>query len=335
MNALFYPAYGTLSFGPRPDPMPGPGEVLVRVAACGVCGSELETFFGHSPRRTPPRIMGHEFCGTVEALGPGATGWAVGDRVVSHSLVSCGTCRRCRRGDTHLCADRQIFGMHRDGAFADRVAVPAHVLVPWPDGLRAEAACLAEPLANGVHMVHLTERFRPQKVLVVGAGPIGLMALLAFHAMTGAEVVVSDLSADRRAVAGRLGAVQTLDPRTTDLAAAVADWTDGEGADVVIDAVGSRHTKGPAVAATRPGGACVWIGLHEDCIALDTYAVTLPERHVLGTYAATQPELAEALALMPRLDVTSWPTVFPLADGAEAFRRMHAAEGIKAVLVPG
>lgn len=334
MHALFYPDYGRLSYESRPDPTPAPDEVIVQVAACGLCGSELETFFGRSPRRTPPRIMGHEFCGTVAEIGADVTGWHVGDRVVSHSLVPCGTCRRCRRGDTHLCADRQIFGMHRDGAFAERVAVPARVLLPWPDGVPAEAACLAEPLANGVHMVHLTEAFAPETVAVVGAGPIGLAALLAFRTMTGAQVLVSDLSPERLAVAERLGAARTLDPRAADFVDAVRDWTDGEGADVVIDAVGSRHTKGPAIAATRPGGACVWIGLHEDRIELDTYAVTLPERHVLGTYAATQAELGEALALMPALDLTSWTTRFPLSDGATAFQQMHAAEGLKAVLLP-
>ena len=322
----------------RPEPTPGPGEVLLRVAACGVCGSELETFKARSPRRTPPLVMGHEFCGTVEALGPGVAGVGVGDRAVSHSLVSCGACVRCRRGDTHLCAYREIFGMHRPGAFAEFVAVPARCLVPWPDGLPAEAACLAEPLANGVHMVRLTAALAPRTVLVIGAGPIGLMAQQAYQTMAGAEVVVADLSAERRAVAARLGARQTVDPREADPVAVVHEWTEGEGADVVIDAVGSGLTKRQSVAATRPGGAAVWIGLHEDSVTLDTYAVTLPERHVLGTYAATQGELAEAVGLMAagRVDGTSWPERFSLDDGVEGFHRMLAARGadLKAVLCP-
>ncbi len=269
---------------------------------------------------------------------PGVTGVAVGARVVSHSLVPCGDCVRCRRGDTHLCAHRQIFGMHRAGAFAEFVAVPAHALMDWPEGLPAEAACLAEPLANGVHMVHLTAWLRPQTVLVIGAGPIGLMAQQAFAAMTGAEVVVADLSPHRRAVAEGLGARRVFDPRAEDPVAVMHALTNGEGADVVIDAVGMGLTKRQSIAAARPGGAAVWIGLHEDAVTLDTYPVTLPERHVLGTYAATQSELAEALALMAdgRVDVTSWPTVFPLDEGVTAFHRMLAAEGadLKAVLVP-
>lgn len=338
MKALYYPAFGKLVVTERPDPTPGPGEVVLRVAACGLCGSELETFRAQSPRRTPPLVMGHEFCGTVAALGPGVAGLAEGQRVVSHSLVSCGACVRCRRGDTHLCAHRQVFGIHRPGAFAGFVAVPAGSLIPWPDGLPAEAACLAEPLANGVHMVHLTASFAPRIVLVIGAGPIGLMAQQAYAAMTGAEVVVADLSAHRRAVAARLGARHTFDPRAEDPVAVVHGLTDGEGADVVVDAVGSAQTKRQSVAATRPGGAAVWIGLHEDAVMLDTYAVTLPERHVMGTYAATQAELTEAVALMAagHVDVTTWPTTFPLDDGVTAFHRMLAAQGtdLKAVLVP-
>ena len=338
MRAILYPAYDELVVADVPEPVPGPGEVVVGVAACGVCGSELETFTARSPRRTPPLVMGHEFCGTVAALGPGVEGVAVGDRVVSHSLVPCGACVRCRRGDTHLCAHRQIFGMHRPGAFAERVAVPARCLVPWPDGLPAEAACLAEPLANGVHMVGLTAAFRPKTVLVIGAGPIGLMAQQAYQTLTGADVVVADLSAERLAVADRLGARRAFDPREADPVAVVHELTDGEGADVVIDAVGMGLTKRQSIAATRPGGAAVWIGLHEDTVTLDSYAVTLPERHVLGTYAATQAELAEAVALMAegRVDVTSWPEVVPLADGVEAFHRMRAARGadLKAVFRP-
>ena len=338
MKALYYPAFDELVVTERPDPAPGPGEVLVRVAACGLCGSELETFKARSPRRTPPLVMGHEFCGTIEALGPSVDGVEVGARVVSHSLVPCGQCVRCRRGDTHLCAHRQIFGMHRPGAFAEFVPVPARCLMPWPEGLPAEAACLAEPLANGVHMVHLTQAWRPRTVLVIGAGPIGLMAQQAYQTMAGAEVVVADLSPERRAVADRLGAAQTFDPREADPVAVMHARTDGEGADVVIDAVGLGLTKRQSITATRPGGAAVWIGLHEDAVTFDSYAVTLPERHVLGTYAATQAELADAVGLMAsgRVDVTSWPTVFPLDAGVEAFHRMLDARGadLKAVLVP-
>lgn len=338
MKALYYPDWDRLTVTERPDPTPAAGEVVVRVASCGLCGSELETFAARSPRRTPPLIMGHEFCGTVEALGADVSGWAVGDRVVSNAVVPCGTCVRCQRGDTHLCADRQIFGMHRPGAFAERVAVPARCLLPWPEGLPAEAACLAEPLANGVHVVHRTQTLRPQTVVVLGAGPIGLMCQQAFQTLAEAEVLVSDLVPERLEVARALGAVATVDARHDDLVSIVRAHTDGEGADVVVDAVGTADTKRQSLGACRAGGGAVWIGLHEDAATLGTYGITLPEKTVYGTYAATMDELQHALDLMAsgRVDVTSWVQAFPLDDGADAFRRMLAADGadLKAVLVP-
>ena len=156
-------------------PEPAADEVLLRVAACGLCGSELETFKNHSPRRQPPLVMGHEFCGTIAAVGPGGDAALVGRKCVSNSLIPCGRCVRCVRGDTHLCADRQIFGMHRGGAFAEYVRVPTRVLIPWPEELSAPAAALAEPLGNGVHIVNLTRHLPLRTALVIGAGPIGLM----------------------------------------------------------------------------------------------------------------------------------------------------------------
>ncbi len=338
MTALYYPDWETLTVAERPRPEVAPDEVLLRVAACGICGSELETFKARSERRTPPLIMGHEFCGTVEAVGADVQGVAVGDRVVSNSVVPCGTCVRCRRGEATLCADRQIFGMHRMGAFAELVAVPAWCLLPWPDGLPAEAACLAEPLANGVHVAEMVRHRAPRLAVVIGAGPIGLMCQQAFQALLGTDVVVVDLVPERLAVAERLGAVETVEARGGDLAAAVAARSEGEGADVVVDAVGSAFTKRQSLDVCRPGGAVVWIGLHSDAMTLDTYGVTLPEKTIHGTYAAHLHELEQALDLMAsgRVDVQSWVHPFPLTSGVEAFERMLAAKGddVKAVLIP-
>jgi len=338
MQALHYPDWGTLDVTEQPRPEIAADEVVLRVAACGICGSELETFASRSARRTPPLIMGHEFCGTVDAIGAEVSGWQVGDRVVSNAVVPCGDCVRCARGDANLCAQRQIFGMHRMGAFAEFVAAPARCLIPWPEGLPAEAACLAEPLANGIHVVELVRHRAPRTCVVIGAGPIGLMCQQALQVLLDADVVVSDLVSERLAVAARLGAVRTVDPRSGDLADVVRAWTDGEGADLVVDAVGSEFTKHQSLDVCRPGGAVVWIGLHGDAMTLDSYGVTLPEKTIYGTYAAHLHELAQALELMTsgRVDVQSWVQSVPLSDGVKAFQRMLAAQGddLKAVLLP-
>jgi threonine dehydrogenase-like Zn-dependent dehydrogenase len=338
LKALLYPRFDELKIEVLADPTPAAGDVVLRVAACGLCGSELESFKNRSPRRQPPLVMGHEFCGVVEETGAGVDRALLGRRVVSNSLVPCERCVRCRRGDTHLCAHRQIFGMHRAGAFAERVVVPAGVLLPWPDELPAAAACLAEPLGNGIHVVNLTRHLPAATAVVIGAGPIGLMCQQALQTLRGSRVMVADLSPGRLAVAERLGAARTVVTKDADLPAEARAWTEGEGVDLVVDAAGSATTKRLSIAALRPGGAAVWIGLHGDRVEIDSYQVTLPERQILGTYAARKDELATALELMRtgRVEVASWVETAPLEESVAVFRRMLAPgdHDLKAVFTP-
>ncbi len=338
MRALHYPAFDQLEIRDVEVAPLRPDEVRLKVAAGGICGSELESFKNRSPRRPPPLVMGHEFCGTIAELGAEVRDWKTGARVVSNSLVPCGQCVRCRRGDTHLCAERQIFGMHRPGAFAEYVNVPARCLIPWPENLPAESAAMAEPLANGIHVVRVSRHLPVAVALVIGAGPIGLFCQQALQVLRGARVYVADLSPERLAVAKKLGAVRVINPREEDVAKVMLAETGGEGVDLTVDAVGAAITKKTSLEALRPGGASVWIGLHENTVALDTYGITLPEKQVLGTYAATIDELRQALDLMSagKVETLSWVQRFSLADGVTAFRRMLAAKGadIKAVVCP-
>lgn len=338
MKALFYPEWDRLEVCERPLPKIGDAEVRLRVAACGICGSELETFKNHNPRRTPPLIMGHEFCGTIVEVGNTAQPFLIGQKFISHSVANCGACRPCRRSNTHLCEKREIFGMHRPGAFAEFINVPVQCLIPWPENLSAPAACLAEPLANGIHVANLVQARQPKIVCILGAGPIGLMCQQAAQTLLGATTIVSDFITERLAIAQKLGAYTTINARQENAVEIVRRITAHEGVDVVIDAVGATATKQQTLEMVRPGGAVVWIGLHENTMTLDSYKVTLPEVTIHGSYAATISELQAAVTLMAgrRLDVKSWVQVFPLAEGVEAFHKMLAAHGsdIKAVLVP-
>lgn len=338
MRALLYPEFDRIENAIVAEPPePAADEVTLTVAACGICGSELEGFKTRSPRRTPPLVMGHEFCGTVERVGAAVSGWKSGARVVCNALVPCGRCVRCARGDAHLCAQRQIFGMNRQGALAERVNVPARCLLPWPEELTAEEACLAEPLGNGVHVVRLTAQLPCEWALVIGAGPIGLFCQQALQVARGARVVVADLSEERLAVARRTGAVRTVQAGREDAVAAMRELTHGEGADLVVDAVGSAATKRAAIEAARPGGAVVWIGLHENPMTLDSFAVTLPEKKVFGTYAAKVEDLQLALEWMRtgKVDAKTWTTRLPLARAEEAFRRALAAKGEDVKMIVG
>lgn len=338
MKTLLYAEHDRMEIAERPDPTPGSGELLLRVVACGICGSELEAFKSHSPRRVPPLVMGHEFCGIVEETGPQVGAFHVGQRVISHSLFSCGSCVRCQTGRSQLCADRQLFGMHLPGGFAEYVIAPEKSLLSWPDGIPAEAACLSEPLANGVHVVNLTRRIKPEIVAVIGAGAIGLLCQQAFQSMLGVEVYVCDLIPERLEVASSLGARKTVNSKTDDFVEMIREVTQGEGADVVVDAVGAGLTKKMALRSTRPGGASVWIGTHENSVTFDSYEITLSERQVLGSYAASMAELQTAIDLIAdgSIDASSWTTQFPLESGVSAFERMLAASGddIKAVIRP-
>ena len=338
MKSLLYPAHHSVEIADQPMPIVAPGEALMRVAGCGICGSELDAFRHASPRRPPPLIMGHEFCGELVEVR-GDSRFKAGDRVICNALAPCGECVRCKRGDPHLCAKRQVFGMHRPGAFAEFVNVPLKDLLPWDATLPATAAALAEPLGNGVHVVNLVRALNPRSVLVIGAGPIGLLAMQAFRALTDATVYQADLSPERLDVARATGAAGVYDPRSVDLVKVSQDLTDGEGVDVVVDAVGASVTKKQSVQAVRPGGAAVWIGLHENSIdGFATYDVTLPEKRVFGSYAATLAEMGVALELMAsgRVETASWVDAYPLDRGVEAFNRMLAGKGkdIKAVITP-
>jgi threonine dehydrogenase-like Zn-dependent dehydrogenase len=339
MQALVYPDYGEMVVQEVPEPSPGPGEVLVRVGACGICGSELGSFASRSARRPPPLVMGHEFAGTVAALGTDVTGLRVGERVVVNSLVHCGACDMCRRGATHLCRARQVFGMHRPGAFAELVAAPAAIIYPMPEGMTAVQGALVEPLANGIHVARLAAGNPMETVVVIGAGPIGLMCLQAVVQMGARRAAVSEPNAGRRAVAVDLGAEVTWDPGDGGLEAGVAAFTAGQGADLVIDAVGSAQTKRDAVAAARPGGDVVWIGLHGDEVTLSSFELILAERRLMGSYGAADADIRTAIEWFSegRVRTEPWVEMAPLSEGAEAFFRALRQEGeaVKVVLEPG
>ncbi len=336
MKTLFYSRWDSLEIVEVPTPVPGSGEVLVQVHSCGICGSELDSFRARSPRRPPPLVMGHEFCGVVAQRGPNAMRWKDGDRVISHALVHCGKCLPCQSGLTNLCTARQVFGMHRAGAFGEFVSVPEQVLFQWPAALTTCEAAMAEPLANGVNAIQLDPSISKERVIVLGAGPIGLMCLVAARSITKSSVIVSDLIDDRLQVARRLGAVATFNPKQENALDVVKVTWGSAPADYVIDAVGSATTKRTSLELVRPGGTVVWVGLHDDSIELSSYDVTLQQKRILGTYSGSYNDVSKAISILTEktADVTSWVKSFTLDQGVQAFQAMLRAEGddIKAVL---
>jgi threonine dehydrogenase-like Zn-dependent dehydrogenase len=300
----------------RPEPQPG--EVIVTVDAAGICGSEVEGYLGRQANRTPPLIMGHEFAGSVRAIGEGVEPAWIGRRVTVNPLLSDGTCAACRAGMPNVCERRQLIGVHRPGGFGAEVAVPVGALVALPEGLDARLAALAEPLANGVHAVRLgTRRGTPERAIVIGAGTIGLAALQAARMAGIAQVAVAEPHPGRRAQAAALGAIET---------AASADAIAGS-APLVLDAVGRPETRARGIALTRPGGTFVTLGLHADLVPVSFHDLVRREIAIQGSYAYSDLDFATALGWLAegRAGIGPLEPVRPLAEGPRAFAAL--AEG--------
>jgi threonine dehydrogenase-like Zn-dependent dehydrogenase len=245
-------------------PTAGPGQVLVRVEAVSICGSDLGAYLGRHPRIVAPAILGHEFAGVVEAVGPGVTSAVVGDRGAVEPTVSCGTCRFCLRGNENICRQYRVIGEDESlaGAMSGLVRVYADHFHPIPDGVSFEEAALVQPLAIGLHAVRDRGRLEPgETVLIVGAGPIGLAILIAAK-QEGARVIISDTLDYRLEQATALGADRTVNPDHDDVVETVARDTDGYGADAAFEAVGGTTDGAFATAydAVSRGGRVVVLG---------------------------------------------------------------------------
>ena len=348
MEALVLTAPGVVENRRVPvPPAPVGDEALVRVTRAGICGSELEAVATKSPRRVPPLIMGHEFTGRIEAVGPEAAraGWKVGERVVPNPLVPCRRCRTCARGLTNACPNRTLLGLHRNGGHAEWVVVSVRQLYRLPETLSDDAAAMTEPLAVAVHGVRLLGEAAvlPRAVAIFGAGTIGLMALQAARLAGATTSIVLDVDDERLDVARRLGATLALDPRSEQgageaLVATARGLTDGDGLDGVIDAVGRAETRAAALPLVRPGGTVVWVGSAQDEVPVRGMDLILSERRIQGAYAYTDEDFATALALLAagRVETASWSRVFPLSRAAETFGRLltHEERAIKALLDP-
>ena len=319
MQALVMQAYGELVLAELPVPrIERPDDVLIEVKAAGVCGSDLHGYTGQSGRRTPPLVMGHEATGRVVATGAGVTDLALGTRVAINPLD-------VTRGE------RRLMGKDAPGAFAQYVVWPAGNLAPLPDTVTFEQGAFAEPLAVAVRAVDRAGLGDATSAVVVGAGTIGLLVASLLKARGVRTVVISDPSAERRAVASSIGVDVALDPSATDVAAAVHDLTGGRGADVAFEAVGIAAAVAQAHAVVRYGGTVVWIGNNVRTIDVDMQQVVTRELTVVGTYALSAEDFVAALGLLEAgaTDVASLiHRRASLAEGPTLFDELLAAPGV-------
>ena len=342
MRSLIWEAPRSMALRDQPRPEPAAGEVLVKVTYAGICGSELSGYLGHNALRVPPLVMGHEFAGEVAALGEGAAArnpsLSMGQPVTVNPLSSCGVCDYCARGLNHLCAKRKLLGAHLPGAYAEYVRAPAETVLPLPPGVTARLGALTEPVAVAVRIGELAGAVAGQIVLIVGAGPIGLLALQVLRANGAAQVFISDLEPARLAMAQDLGG-EPLHARETDVVKTVRAATAGVGVPVSVDAVGSAITRAHCIAATRAAGTVILTGLHEESSVLPVADVIRRELVLHGSFAYTPANFVDALGRLSRgeLRLDPWIVEAPLADGGMWFDRLIEEPGgvAKVLLVPG
>ena len=340
MRALVKPAPGPgLALATVPVPALRAGEILVAVEAGGICGTDLHIYTWNewaAARLHPPRIVGHEFCGTIAAAAPDVTDVGVGDFIAGEGHVACGVCPACRRGDQHLCARLEIIGIDRDGAFADYVAMPARNA--WRlDRARVpvEVAAAMDPLGNPVHTA-LAADPADKKVAVIGCGPIGLMAISVLRFSGAAFVAASDVRPERRALAARLGADLVLDASTEDVAARLRDATGGEGVDAVLEMSGQPSGIRDGLRALRSGGVMTMLGLSPRPVEIDlTNDVIFKMVHLRGIFGRRMWQTWEqATALLARgLDIRPIITHrLPLEAFEDAFALLRAGVAGKVIL---
>jgi len=344
MKALLLSKYRHLEITDLPNPVPGPGEILVKVAACGICGSDVHGYDGSSGRRIPPIVMGHEAAGRVAKVGPQVTGWAEGDRVTFDSTISCGTCRYCARGEINLCDQRRVLGVSCSdyscaGAFAEYVIVPQRIVYHLPDSLSFSEAAMLEAVAVAVHAVGLSRISSGNQALVLGAGMIGLLTLQALRAAGCSTAYVADVDASRLKLAKEVGATETLHATGDDLVSQVLRLTNNAGVDVAVEAVGIDATVRAAVNSVRKGGTVTLVGNITPEVTLPLQKAVTRQVRLQGSCASAG-EYPRAIELLTSGAIKVKPlitAIAPLDDGPQWFERLYSREPnlMKVVLTPG
>ncbi|MGE3913153.1 MAG: zinc-binding dehydrogenase [Chloroflexota bacterium] len=336
MRALVYLGPDQLELENRPTPEPKPGEALVRIRYAGICGTDLHLWHGEMTTVNPPVVVGHELVGEVVTDTTGA--YQAGQRVALEPLLVCGVCLACRSGASHVCRNLRVQGVHADGGAAELLCTPTHRLHPIPDSLSWEAAGCTEPTSVAVHMVRRAGIELGDTVLVLGGGPIGFLVASVARAAGARRVLISEVSQPRLALAQRAG-IETIDATRDDPVAVIRDLTNGEGADVVVEAVGHPATVAQMVAACRVQGRVLVGGIGGVQPPVDLANVVFKEVTLIGSRVYASRDMATALHLLGTgainvdgLVTRTVPLEHAVTDGYERLR--DSRDEMKVLLAP-
>jgi L-iditol 2-dehydrogenase len=337
---------GTRSIGieSRPVPEIKADQVLVRVRAAGICGSDLHGFEGAWPdKRAVGLIMGHENTGEVAETGDEATVFKVGDRVAVDPQVPCLRCEECLQGWTHVCSNMKLLGSSArgayDGGYAEYIAISERNLHPLPEGLSYEEGTLFDPVGNALHLVGRAELKMGDRVALFGAGTLGLCSLQVVRGAGAAETFVADLSPYRLSVAARLGADLCINSREQDPVEAILEATKGRGVDVAVEAVGKKETYQQCLQVVRKRGKIIALGNMADTIVLNLFRLVSWEVSLIGTTGFTPLEIDRVLRLMASGKFDPKPLIthsYRLEEVQDAFELLdqNVEDAIKVVLLP-
>lgn len=343
MRAMLLSEYKQLELVDVDPPNVGADEVMVAIRACGICGSDVHGYDGSSGRRIPPLVMGHEAAGVVVEIGPNVSRFAVGDRVTFDSMISCGKCDPCRQGKSNLCQSRRVLGVSCDtyrqpGCFAEFINVPEHIVYAIPEQLSFEHAALVEPVSVAVHAVGLMD-IEPQSTgVVIGTGMIGLLVIQALKIAGCSTVIAVDVDDNKLELARKLGASETLNAKSVDVAVEIMKFTNGHGADLSVEVVGKTEPLQTAVECVRLGGQVGLVGNLQPMVELPLQKVVTRELKLIGSCGSSG-EYPHCIELMASGQIQVAPLISEitgLENGPEFFDRLYANEPklMKVVLQP-
>lgn len=337
--AVFYGPDQPLKVEEVPDPTPGPEEVLVKVAGCGVCHTDLHYIDHGVPTfKQPPLILGHETSGTIAGIGSGVGGWQEGDRVLLPAVYGCGQCAMCRTGRENVCERMVMFGNNVDGGYAEYILAPAKDVLALPEEIPLVAgAIIADAVTTPFHAVVNRGRVRPgDRVVVFGCGGIGLN-VVQIAAALGASVIAVDIIDEKLQWAQRLGAEKTLNSKEYERVDKEIRKLTGGGADIGFEAIGNPTTQAQTFASLRTGGRFVMVGYSAEKMSLDAGRVMYREMEIIGSLgcrAVDYPRVLD-LARLGKIKVEELVTAtYPLDEINSAFDGLRRGEGIRSVVTP-